>query len=229
MLTFLDPVEPLDVDWSRWSELARAQPRWVAQISGPEVNGHDAPRRFGAVFVAPARVVCGLRAWDDAVEGVDSSGPWVAYEAEKIVRMMLHQSGLAFEILASSRVSTEDFPARRIAEAAVTRQIVGYYRDIARSMVADAARAAELWRWRSALTGLALAHHGVVSTRLETLLEVLSDSALKPLGEGEPPVRQSAAKLIEALDDFGTILPEQPADYEWLDEWVAAERLGTTA
>lgn len=224
MFTFLDPCEPLEWGWSECPQLDAAQPRFVAQLSGAEVNGHDVPTRIGATFVRDARTICGLRAWDDATEGVHDGTPWAAFEVEKLARMMLHQSGLAFELLASSRVWSDDFAPRRIIQAAATSQLLTYYQDVAHPLTQGRLHD-ELWRWRSLLTGLLLARGGEVSLRLETLLERLDEDSFAGLPVGRLPTATVAADAHAEMIERAAPLPDRVSDYDWLDAWVADLRL----
>lgn len=224
MFTFLDPREPLELVWSDCPELVAARPRFVAQLTGAEVNGHDTPVRIGAAFVRDARTVCGLRAWDDAAEGVHDGTPWAAFEVEKLVRMMLHQSGLAFELLASARVWSDDFDGRRIIQAAATSQVLAYYEDVTHPLATGRLHE-ELWRWRSLLSGLLLARHGEVSFRLPTLLERLDEVRFGGLAKGGVPTASIAADAHAELAERWASLPNQVSDYDWLDDRVAHLRL----
>lgn len=155
--------------WGTWAADHRPPASFLSVYSGRAVHGFDSRLRLGGVVVQPAEVVLGIRAWDDAFEGVfeldEEPVPYALFEVEKIVRMMLHQSGLAFEILASpAMLHDEEFPARRIVDAAVTRGILHHYRNVASGWMArlvetqgqGAEPADVLDVVRNALTGRAL-------------------------------------------------------------------------
>lgn len=223
-MRFLDPVEPLDAEWTPSPRLDR-RPLFLAEVMSPAVNGHSVRRRFGGVYSETARTVCGLRSWDDTREDVIDGEPWALFEVEKLVRMLLRQSGLAFELLASSRTAGGTFPAREIVRAAVTREIVAYYQDVARPLVEATPATDELWRWRSLLTGLLLTRTGDVSLHLDTLL----DATGAPRGAaGEVPASDVVADAFAELDVRGAALPATPSDYAWLDEVVATLRMEAT-
>lgn len=249
---------PAERDWAGWAEAQDPPARFLTVWSGPQVHGFDSPIRFGGVMFQPAEVVLGIRAWDDAHEGVieleaaDARAPWALFEVEKIVRMMLHQSGLAFEILASPAVFYEsraqDFPARRVVEAAVTRQVVAHYRDVAAGLIERmlAARFEGvgptdlLDLFRQLLTGWALCD-GVVEFDLWRLVERRGDDALRgKLREVQSGAKvdadmwaeldESARELLAAIEpDTADGLPEQPSDYGWLNDLVVESRSNAQA
>lgn len=231
--------------------------------SGSAVHGFDSRLRLGGVFVAPADVVLGLRSWNDAREGVvgasellgaKQSVPYAIFEVEKIVRMMLHQSGLAFEILASpvvfgldsprdERTDAQPFPARRILDAAVTSGLLHHYRDVSRATLTrlvaakgQGARASDIRDLvRTVLTGNVLMH-GEVEFHLPTLLERQATAELGDLIENmlpenfvEPMWLQQFEDCISAAIDVispdGSPLPPSPTDYDWLHDFVINSRL----
>lgn len=246
-------------DWAQWSRAQPMMPRFLSAWSGPGVHGVASPWRVGGVMVHPARTILGIRAWNDAHEGLlpadtadteaqtDARGvPFVLFDIEKIVRMMLHQSGLAFEILASPMLlldgATPAFPARDIIQAAITTEILEYYWDIARGA---------LWQMqqaggqdvreddvndalRHALTGVLLSR-GEVEFRLPTLLARCQASCTATLAADLSPqtARDPAylAALGASLDDLvettraeGCALPAKPTDYDWLNDLVVSLR-----
>lgn len=237
---------------------------FLSAWSGSALHGFESGLRLGGVFVESADVVLGLRSWNDAREGVlNASGsmgaaeavPYAIFEVEKIVRMMLHQSGLAFEILASpvlfeadlferdSFKTEEAFPARRIANAAVTSGLLHHYRDIARGtlarLIASKGRGARvvdiLELARVALTGRALMQ-AEVDFNLGTLLENYAPSKLSEFLENtHAEVLIEAAWLqeferhiediLKSLTPEDSALPQRPSDYDWLNDFVISSRL----
>lgn len=204
MLEFADEISALEPSWASWAAAHEPRPIWLAAL-----DLADGPRICGC-FVTPARVALGLRAWDDADEGV-SPAPYALFDIEKLVRMALHQSGLAFEALTSPRTWGE-LDSRRIASAAVTADILAYYRDVTEPLEAGNS---DPWRWRTLLTGVLLATEGVISQDLPTLCA--------RLGAARAPSPEAARPLRERLTSAH--LPARPADYDFLNDLVTSARL----
>lgn len=232
----------------------RALP-FLSAWAGSELHGFDSPLRLGGVFVESADVVLGLRSWNDAREGrLQGPGgapiPYAVFEVEKLVRMLLGQSGLAFEVLASpvvfethSSLAGAAFPARRIVKAAVTSGLLHHYRDVARAGLAhmiaakgQGARPADVNQLvRAALTGKALMRAQVDFdlTRLlaehappgfaELLAATQADDLTEPawLDSFEHKMKG----VLSALVPEDAALPSQPSDYDWLHDFVIAARL----
>lgn len=252
-------------DWAGWGRAQPVAASFLSAWSGPGVHEIPTPWRLGGVMVHPAKTILGIRAWNDAHEGLLSAAPeagalfendapmpapgvpFVLFDLEKIVRMMLHQSGLAFEILASPMVllsesSAAAFPARDIIQAAITAEILEYYWDIARG---------SLWQMleaggqgvgmddvnnaiRHALTGVLLSR-GEVEFRLPTLLARCQVSCIAALAAD---LDSQAARdpgylkeLYAAVDDLiektraeDCVLPVQPLDYDALNDLVVSLR-----
>jgi|GEM_PF-2510182 len=228
---------------------------FLSAWSGSVLHGFDSGLRLGGVFVESADVVLGLRSWNDAREGILAGQggapiPYAIFEVEKIVRMLLGQSGLAFEMLASpvlfkTRMSLSDeaFPARRILNAAVTSELVHHYRDVARTGLArlmaakgQGARRVDVFGLvRSALTGRALmrAEVDLNLTRLlaqyatpefaECLANMGADDLMEPAWLRE--FEREMEAIITALKPEDAALPSRPSDYEWLHDFVIAARL----
>ncbi|QDG53734.1 hypothetical protein FIV42_24215 [Persicimonas caeni] len=234
-------------DWATWAAEQRPPAQFLSTYSGPRLFGFDSHVRLGGVIVQPAEVVLGIRAWDDAFEGVieldgiASPVPYALFEVEKIVRMMLHQSGLAFEILASPAVLHDDaFPARRIVDAAITRNILHHYRDVASGWMArlvetrgqGAEPADALDVVRNALTGRAL----VDGRAAFDVWELVGDygeggleELLRELQTGVEPaavdaLREHVDGLLAQIDPDVAKLPESPRDYDWLNDFVVSSR-----
>jgi hypothetical protein len=203
-LQFVDETGNLDASWVNFASTHDASPMWLAEVNG----------RYVGCFAIDVRTLAGLRPWDDALEG-DSPGPWVLFEVEKLVRMALHQSGLAFEALASAHC-WGDFLAREVANAAATQGLLAYYRDIARPLIEGNT---ESWRWRALLTGVAIAREGIVSLSLPRLSQLLG----APL---EPDV-SCVDELLASLAD-SQHLPDRPANYDLLNDVVVDCRMRST-
>lgn len=248
---------PPGATWPTWAARHEPPARFVSLWSGRPVHGFGSPSRVGGVVAQPAELVLGIRSWEDAfeetfeLEGHDAPVPYVLFEIEKIVRMMLHQSGLAFEILASpvhlvegrtAQASAEPFPARRVVRAAVTKEIIHHYRDVAGGWLdrleeaggRGATGADALDIIRHALTGVGLME-GRAQLHIWTLVERHGSDALEGLlreVEGsdtlDPEVVEELCDhgrtLVAQLDPDQADLPDRPADYDWLDALVVALR-----
>lgn len=232
-------------DWDAWAAEQRPPAQFLCAWSGRPVHGFDSPVRLGGVFAQPAEVVLGIRGWDDASEGTleldgqEEPVPYALFEVEKIVRMMLHQSGLAFEILASPAVLHDDgFPARRIIESAITGDILHHYRDVASGWMArlvetkgqGAAPADVLDVARNALTGRALAEGRVAFDVWELASEFGLEALLRGVEKSVEPqlLDELSAKideLLEAIRPDTAKLPASPQDYDWLNDLVVEWRL----
>jgi hypothetical protein len=236
-----------------WLASRGVSPVHLSIWSGDVLQGYQSQTKIGGVVVHPAETILGIRAWEDAYEGIlsadggQSSAPWVLFDVEKIVRMMLRQSGLAFEILASPIVAPAEqleasFPAHRVVEAAIHDDILLYYRDCADSIrwSVEGLESGEYRRQivdavRHALTGLALID-GRVEFDLRALLEdaepdireavhaLLADDTVSP--DLHELLRHRLASWCERLEAPGrSVLGHKPDDYDWLDELVARQRL----
>lgn len=261
-LDFVEPVGDLGALWPSeaglddWLDSRGVPPVFSSLWSGQPLHGYETPAKLGGVVVHDARCVLGIRAWDDAYEGVlsaadsDKTVPWVLFDVEKIVRMMLRQSGLAFEILASPVRATDgqlggrSFPARRVIEAAIHQDILFYYRDLADSvdwsvegLASREYRLQIVDAVRNALTGLQLIDGRVVFELSALLDEVEADvaEAVRALAEDDTIddeqhelIRDRLATWCQRLETPGvSALGEQPDDYDWLDELVVEQRLET--
>lgn len=215
---------------------------WLAEIDGSKVTGPEADSRFGGVFVAPRETVLGIRLWRDVHEAVESdeagSVSWGIYEIEKIVRMMLHQSPLAFEILASPAFvgdfRSEAFQPRRVVEAAVTSDILKAYAQEAQGLFESAearsSSAVAVRGLRQALVGAVLAT-GAVLTRLDVLLEWYASDELSNAVEARETssiLRYGRSILEDLRSETSPKLPESPSDYDGLDALVVEKRMAVS-
>jgi hypothetical protein len=216
---------------------------WLGVMDGPQVVGHDAPWRLGGIIIQPAHIVLGLRPWEDAFEGVitppDAAPiPWVCFDLEKIIRMMLHQSGLALTLLAGVTIEAGPVNPRAIAANAITHAQLHHWRDVTAPGVADPP--ADPVRWlglvRQLLTGVLLAEHA----HFMAWLPAQRPHAPAPLGaligellDGAPlteQARQDSAPALSALwhrmdPARPSALPERPSGYEALNALLVQARL----
>jgi hypothetical protein len=247
-------------------------PLFVALYDGPPATA--LPRstsRIGGVFVHPAETVLALPGFEDAYEGLTRLGedeqsgatngaedgaaypiPWTLFDLEKIVRMMLHQSGLAFAILTAAPTlhTTDDFDPRAIAGALATRDLLAHYRDLGRDALgtpdpgAPGEVASLLDALRYLCAGVALAERGAVAHSMATLLAHAGrldlpdglDELVAPTLEGARLDRASlealgaiardlSRRLERALAGEGGALPGRPHDYDGVSEMLVTRRL----
>ncbi len=196
----------------------------------------QAARRLGGVVVQPASVVLGLRGWEDAFEGVDAQGdPWVFFELEKIIRMTMRGSGLAFEILAAPRCAASSFDARALLSMCLTRQVVAHYRDVTASLRScsgsDVAPSRALLRER--LMGAVLGRDGVVAWSWSQLVDLWPAPDLDAMLEvWDADARAEVGALVSALGawlepETCAALPERPSDYQGANDLLVELRLNS--
>lgn len=214
------------VSWPHWVREHGPVDR-IALISGPEVHGWATPRQIGGYYTNSATRVLGLAAWDDAREGVASGAPWVIFDTEKLLRMLLRQSPLAFRILASHVCTLDVLPADRqfLISAAVTRQMV---LNIAAegSSPSSPRRDSELQTLAELTIGWALAR-GHADLHAASLLATHPEWSDVDL-ENRSDVARAIAALRLELQTSQVALPNQPADYEGLSRWLVERRLLAT-
>jgi hypothetical protein len=215
---------------------------WLGLMSGPAVHGFASPWQLGGVVVQPAALVLGLKPWEDAFEGVIPAAPpvpWVRFDLEKLIRMALHQSGLALELLGGAPLEPGPIDPHAIAAGAITRQQLSYWRDTTRHEVATPPAAALEWLGlvRRVLTGYALAQDARYVAWLPELLASHAPASLAALvapvlaGEAlEEAARGASAPLLASLWDrldpeAPCALPERPSDYDGLERMLVAARL----
>ena len=167
-----------------------------------------APGRWGGVFVQPATDVLGLRAWEDAWEGVlkDNSHPWAMFELEKIMRMLLAGSGLAFDILASPHIAhlhgLEAHFGQTLLTHLLQNRIFSHHLALLPPHWPPHPTPQALWRLRSALTGALLAKTHAVSTSWEHLITALEPAWALPLSQwarGEPIPKDLGPHILRQL------------------------------
>ena len=239
---------PATGSWSAWFGQLEREPDYAVLWSGPPVHGYEpAPVRVGGYFVEPVESVLGLRPFDDAhegrveLEGVDGPVPYVFFEFEKIARMMLHDSGLAFEILASpARLrSSEPGEAREIVEWTATRGLLGHYRECTRGGLDDLRAGREVSiegirrLFRELATGAALTEGRAMFDlgRLleqvagEAVAEVIEEGGAEAIASRRGELVETAERLADAIAGEATALPAQPDGYEALDARIVERRL----
>lgn len=245
-----EACRPSQETWEAWFDDLPRRPEYAVVWSGPPVNGYaGAPWRIGGYFVEPIESVLGLRPFDDALEGrielEDGAEPvpYVFFEVEKIARMILHDSGLAFEILASparlrasDRVVDDDEP-RTLVRRAVCRGLLGHYRECTEGGLDDLRSGRDLSvetalrLVRELATGAAL-QTGRATLDLETLAERRGIDVVGDLSTAEDvePHREALLESCEALaaaleEDAESALSTRPDAYDAIDEWLVERRL----
>ena len=248
-----EQVTPAGGDWSAFFDQLPREPAFAVVSSGPVVDGYaTAPCELAGLFVEPVESVVGLRPFNDAVEGtvrldgVADPVPYVFYEVEKAARMMLHQSGLALEILTSPAWLRDDLSEaeepcrvpRQLAGWAVTEEILAHYRESTGPVVEQLVEGRgpsemELGRTiRRLLTGLALGQGRVVRSVDEGWAHLSIEPIDEPYANREPEwLAERVERLAERLRGLDTRLPDrrEPDGYDALNDWLVATRLnGTT-
>lgn len=242
-----DRLSPRSGDWEEWVGTLERRPQYLCLWSGPEVSGYEgAPHRIGGFFVEPLESVVGLRPFADSIEGtVDLDGvegpvPYVLFEIEKLVRMVLHRSGFAFELLASPcwiEAADEEEPcraARSLLERGLASGVLAHYREGAGSTLDDEAardeRSEREWLElvREVGTGAALVR-GRATLHLGRLLAAPELGVERDEVERVHHFEEVSAAVEPFLErlrrDPVRGLPEEPDAYESLDEWLVETRL----
>jgi hypothetical protein len=250
-----EEVRPAGTDWAGWFEDLPRQPMYAALWSGPQVNGHRGAKvRVGGFFREPTRSVVGLHPFDDAMEGqlhLEGGGgpvPYAFFEIEKIIRMMLHRSHLAFEILASpARLRPpagrgDGSAARDLVRWSIAADLADVYRDTLRGTVDDLRAEREvsvreaLRLVRRTMTGVALGEGRAVfdvqkvdrTSRGGVVTDLLDREPSEEIG----PLRDDVVNFVEEsfpeLDASTSRLPSDPDAYETLNQWLVDQRLSTS-
>ncbi|MFB6265050.1 MAG: DNA polymerase beta superfamily protein [Bradymonadaceae bacterium] len=253
-----EPDAAPDVGWADWASGSTAPVVQIAQIAGPDVTGWAETRRFGGIFVRPASSVLDLETRRHEIEGTidlrtgeerGERAPYSLFEIEKLIRMMLRQSGLAFELLVSPLRLTDCEPSpcevdgRWIAEQSVSRELVTHYREVADGLFGRVFES-EITRpdlvldlLRTTLTGRMLCR-GRVCLDLDRLLEWRGDEDWRRLagaarrglrdgweGEGLARVRDEIEATVRGIDPRrAEDLPESPRGWETLSGWLVDAR-----
>lgn len=228
------------------------EPALLAWVEGPGAEGFDSAWRLAGVTILPASTLLGLRAFEDAYEdhlpGAAPDGRdcmRVLFDLEKILRMALHQSVLALELLASPaplqlRAPFDTLAPIELAQAAITSGIVSVYRGVLPATLdaIDAGeRVASLSGLRRLYTASLLHAEAVMGTELAALLKSCAPSPIAPIVEGwsDAPLRpdearalKDEARRLDALLDVPGALPERPQNYDLLHETLVAWRLATS-
>lgn len=248
-------IRPAGMEWSAWLEDLPRRPMYAAIWSGPQVNGHRAANiRIGGYFREPTSSVVGLRAFDDALEGqlqlegTDDPVPYTFFEIEKIIRMMLHRSHLAFEILTSpARLSppadgNEESAARDLVRWSIAADFADVYRETLEGTVDDLRAGREvsvreaLRLVRRTMTGVALGERRVMfDVRQMTHRPrggVVDDLLGRAPSEDVGPLRSDVVEFVDEyapkLDTSNSSLPSDPECYERLNQWLVDQRLSTS-
>ncbi len=249
-------LRPASGDWERWFDALDRRPQYAAIWSGPSVHGHEgAPVRLGGYFREPTESVVGLRAFDDALEGtlrlegIEEPVPYVFFEIEKVVRMLLHSSTLAFEILASPARLLPDEHAEDAAAArdlvawSIAEGLLGGYRESVDGGVDDLRQGREvsvggaLRLLRRLATGAALADGRATldvrrlseSPEGDLVEEFLASDPVEPLGSRRARLLELAERLVASIEREEGALPSDPEEYEALNAWLIEQRLSESS
>lgn len=198
-------------------------------IGGPHFDGFDGfEAQLGGIWIEPTASVLGLRAFNDADEGIDPLH--VYYELEKVLRMLLRQSPLALRVFASPLlVAPSEWDQEFIEDIlrrAVGQQMVTAMLDLSadadnrsqRSNAMPAAWASDSLRWALAAKSLM---GGVVGFNLE----LLARHHELEIAELEPDARLEVARSVrEEVDSSENVLSPGPSDYSGLSDWLVDVR-----
>ena len=193
------------------------EPAWLVQRPGG---------LFGGVFVAPAASVLGLKAWEDAYEGLYRERPWVIFELEKILRMMFAGSSLALEILGSAQLLVAQDPhyGRRLVEWSLTPKSLDHAWTLASRRLAGAPDQAQALC--QMLTGALLAKERALSFELPTLIDRLFPGKQSELAEPSPTLLDEVCTAtIGWIESARTRWSPRPANYDDAHEFLVASRL----
>ena len=200
-------------------------PRCIHLARLPYIHTHS----LAGIVVHPAHVVLGLAGWEDAFEGIlpACKTPVVLFDLEKLLRMMLSQSGLAAEILAAPTLvaAPPGFDPRALLDALATTRLLDHYRQLP--------RARHIEDLRGLMTGALLARTGQLSLRPQTLLlalaEVMDTAPLHAaLLDGEASALARAEDSLRALWGRGegtNSLPARPLGYDAASAMLVAARM----
>lgn len=201
-----------------------------------------APRRTGGVFVVPGETVLGLRGWADAHEGVDDAGdPWALFALEKIIRMMLRQSGLALELLAAPNTlpAHSIFDPHEIITSCLHAGILSHVRDVtwrARQGFGALPRARQLDALRVSLWGALLVEQRALVLGLSDAIERWAVSSerelMRALVDGEEGSCDHVASLLDKLAEVADpdseaariSLGSRPRGYDVVNDMLVACR-----
>jgi hypothetical protein len=221
-LTFLDepvklePVPGFDTLVADWPAIHHH-----VRYRGASATGIDHAPAAGGWVVHPASTVLALPGFEDAFEVVVAGELHTLFDVEKIVRMLLHDSHLALEILGSA-ASFDAAPVSRdiLAWTLNTRHLAAA-RDAAKHLASGSGIAGPddaLEQARRYLQGAALAR-GDLSLNLEVLAGRFGLDVPRDLDSA-----RAVVDMVPLLPDRPA-LPDSPADYDRLSDWLVAQRL----
>lgn len=215
------------VSWPHWAREHGPVDRLV-YLSGPEVNGWATPRHIGGVFTTRAADVMGLRSWDDAREGVASGDPWVIFDIEKAVRMLLRQSPLAYRLFASHVCLHEVLPLDRlfVLNAAVCAKMVRNIALEAQNAASRTNRMDALLAQLANLTSAWALARGQADLHAQTILPTHPEWGKLDLNDVDA-LKFAVKRFAEELLVSEVALPESPADYDGLSRWLVQRRIQT--
>ncbi len=193
----------------------------------------DSPQGAAAWYglhITPTPRLLALQSWRDAAEGVHEGTPWLSWEIERALRLLLRQSWTALEIAGLAlRGHTSCDPAwepwrqelitllpgalTRAAPHAALQVAAGLARHDAHHLAA-----------RPLLAALHLAAEGALCTQRDALdawASAQPDPRLRDLAAGAPPDLDWAARRVHDAN----ALPERPPAYDALSDFLVRLRL----
>lgn len=210
---------------------------------GLEVTGIAQPAAFAGIVVQPAQTVLALPGWEDAYEVVVDGALHTLFDIEKLIRMLLHGSHLALEVLGSPARALGLEAADQILDWTVNRRHLAPASDsgatLGSPLAPRLAAGDAIDHFRRYLQGLELAQ-GRLSLRLDVLVEPV-DAELRSTVVGLAGDPQRVAEVVPSatlqamrnfvsehpLDPAGSALPPGPTDYAALSHWLVTTRLET--
>ncbi len=239
-LTFLDQPRDVSSSTTLVASLAAlpAAPQHHVVYRGLDSTGIAVPSAFGGWLVLPATTVLALPGFEDAYEFVDDGALHTIFDLEKIIRMLLHGSHLAVEVLSSRAALNASEASVRCLAQTLNRRHLAAAKDSQRTL-ADAtpgaiSNADALEHLRRVAQGSSLSR-GRLGMKLELLVrdnewtaDRLVDLATEPAKVAEPVDADTLEEIrtLAASATFGDALPANPSDYDALSNWLVAKRLG---
>lgn len=199
---------------------------------------------YAGIVVQPAATVLALPGWEDAYEFVDDGSLHTLFDIEKLIRMFLHGSHLALEVLGSTRRSRYLEETEAILDWTVNRRHLRPAIDSAATLWSDSATALDtgtvIDHFRRFLQGRALTRHQFgmgLNVLLEEVETDLADELTTLAGDRAKVAETVPSHTLAAMRDFTrkhpidpqtSSLPGAPSHYEALSNWLVDRRLETT-
>lgn len=243
-MTFLDESSTFEFSNS-WDVALQnlSSPPVVHHVAyrGAAVTGIEQKPAFAGIVIHPAKTVLALPGWEDAFEFVDDGALHTLFDLEKLIRMLLHGSHLAMQVLGSACGSVTLEEARSILEWTVNHRHLRPAIDSAATLEADLAEkfsAGEaIDHFRRYLQGRRLAE-GEWSMTLPNLVAELDDafaSELCDIATDRTKVAETVSPrtldkmrahvTTHPIDPRAPALAATPSNYEALSRFLVDKRM----